>query len=112
MGTQAESTRNEALGQNEGPSQEASGEAVRRHSESREEAMPSEGWSEKRVEKLCDRLLCLARESSSRTEERSFCAGGRRCGGQASSTDFHATSDPEWGQKKGNPEAADQVLGL
>ena len=58
MGIQAESTHSEAPCQNKGPSQEASGEAVRRHGESREEAMPSEGWSEKRAETLCDKHLC------------------------------------------------------
>ena len=78
--------------------------------------MPSKGWSEKRAETLCDRLPCKARESSSRAEERSFRAGGRRGGRprqwQASGTHLHTTGNPERGQKEGNSEAADQVLGL
>ena len=46
-------------------------------------------------------------------------AGGRHWGrrgkweaGGAGSTHLHATGNPKWGQKKGTPEAADQVLGL
>ena len=67
-------------------------------------------------ETLCDRLLCSARESSSRAEERNFRAGGQRSGRrrqwQARGTHLHATDNPEWGQKEGNPEAADQVVGV
>ena len=40
--------------------------------------MPTEGWSKKRAEALCDRLLCEAKEGSSRTEGSSLCAVGRR----------------------------------
>ena len=116
MGTKAKSTHGEAPGQNEGHGQETSNKAARRSSESREEDMPGEGWSKKRTEALCDRLLCKALEGSSRTEGRSLRAVGRRSDmrrqWQTSGAHFQATNDPGGGQKKGNPEAADQVLGL
>ena len=110
MGTKAKDTHSEAPCQNEGPSQEASSEAAGRNSRSGEAAMPSKGRGEKCTATLCNRLLCQARESSSRPEGRNLCAGGRHGGrhgkwevNSAGSTRFHAT---------GNPEKADQILGL
>ena len=74
-----------------------------------------QGWSKKRVEALCDRLLCETREGSSRTEGRSLRAVGRRSDRRrqwkTDSAHLDATSDPGGSQKKGNPEAADQILG-
>ena len=78
MGTKAKSMHGEVPGQNEGHGQETSRKVARSSSESREEVVPSEGWSKKRAQALCDRLLCEAKEGSSRTEGRSLRAVRRR----------------------------------
>ena len=101
MGTKAKDTHSEAPCRNEGPNQEASREAAGRHSRSREEAMPSKGRGEKCAATLCNRLLCQARESSSRPEGWNLRAGGRHGGRRgkweasgAGSTSLHAKGNP------------------
>ena len=98
MGTKAKSTHGEAPGQNERHGQETGRKAAQSSSESKEEEVPSEGWSKKRAEALCGRLLCEAREGSSQTEGRSLRAVGRRSDRRrqwkTSGAQLHATNDP------------------
>ena len=84
MSTKAKNTHSEAPGQSEGHNQATGGEAARRSNESREEEMPSKGWSEKHAETLCDRLLCEATEAPAEQRNEILVPAGGVVGGGGS----------------------------
>ena len=58
MGTKAEDVYRDPPRQDEGPSQEASGEAAGRTNEPGEEVLPSEGRGKKCAAPRCNQFIC------------------------------------------------------
>ena len=100
MGTKAKSTHGEAPCQDEGHGQETGRNTAGSSSEFREEEVPSEGWSKKRAEALCNRLLCEAREGSGRTEGRNLRAVTGGGSGRSTAPIFTPPATREGARKK------------